>query len=88
MGKQRRTSCFRLSRAYEAVERKNGLLKSEKVTMGLNRKVWWVCEKGHEWQATVRSRVEKVTGCPVCANRRSSPRENDLKTCMPHLAAQ
>lgn len=67
---------------------RNGDLKPDQIGCGYDRKVWWICKKGHEWQATVRSRVEKATGCPVCANRRSSPGENDLKTCMPHLAAQ
>lgn len=31
-----------------------------------NRKVWWVCPKGHEWEAQVTGR-SRGQGCPVCA---------------------
>lgn len=55
--------------------------------MGSNRKVWWVCEKGHEWQATVRSRVSGA-GCPVCSNRKILPGYNDLATLHPELVKQ
>jgi len=43
----------------------NGDLTPKMVTIGSNKKVWWKCEKGHEWQATIshRSRGE---GCPKC----------------------
>jgi len=32
----------------------------------VSKKVWWICKKGHEWQATVNSRRYGV-GCPICA---------------------
>ena len=66
---------------------KNGLLKPEKVTMGSNRKVWWVCEKGHEWQATVRSRVSGA-GCPICSGREPWKGHDDLATTHPQLVKQ
>ena len=66
---------------------KNGLLKPEKVTMGSNRKIWWVCEKGHEWQAPVYSRTHG-NGCPVCSNRKILPGYNDLATLHPELVKQ
>lgn len=44
---------------------KNGTLTPNDVTSGSSRTVWWVCEKGHEWQALVYSRV-KGNGCPFC----------------------
>ena len=34
------------------------------VTTGSHRLVWWKCEKGHSWRASVRSRVSG-NGCPV-----------------------
>jgi hypothetical protein len=37
-------------------------------------KVWWRCEKGHEWQATVGNRYRGNTGCPVCWNERRKVR--------------
>ncbi len=66
---------------------KNGLLKPEKVTMGSNRKVWRVCEKGHEWQATVRSRVSGA-GCPICSGREPWKGHDDLATTHPQLVKQ
>ncbi|MCP4631028.1 MAG: zinc-ribbon domain-containing protein, partial [bacterium] len=35
---------------------KNGDLKPEGVTSCSHKKIWWLCEKGHEWQAVVDSR--------------------------------
>jgi glutaredoxin len=29
------------------------------------KKVWWLCKEGHEWQATVKSRM-KQRDCPFC----------------------
>lgn len=66
---------------------KNGSLTPQEVRPGSSRKVWWLCEKGHEWQATIASR-SSGTGCPVCANRKIIPGENDLATTHPALAAQ
>ena len=67
---------------------KNGALTPERVRPQSARLVWWRCEKGHEWQATVASRVKGKSGCPVCANRTVLPGVNDLMTAAPKLAAE
>lgn len=64
---------------------KNGVLKPSDVLSGSNRKVWWRCSKGHEWQATVSSRIEG-RGCPYCANKKVLAGFNDLATTNPNLA--
>ena len=43
----------------------------ESVMPGSKLKVWWICEKGHEWQATVISR-HYGSGCPLCNKERST----------------
>lgn len=58
------------------------------VTVGSHYKAWWICAKGHEWQAIVKSRAMSGTGCPVCTNRRLAPGENDLAVTHPDLARQ
>jgi hypothetical protein len=45
---------------------KNGNLSLRDVDSGFGEKVWWICEEGYEWQATVKSRMEGA-GCPRCA---------------------
>lgn len=65
----------------------NGTLTPEQVLPGSHKVVWWVCEKGHQWRAQIKSRVSGC-GCPVCANRAIQREENDLATQFPQLAAQ
>ncbi|MBQ3946307.1 MAG: zinc-ribbon domain-containing protein [Alphaproteobacteria bacterium] len=49
---------------------KNGDLLPSQVSKKNGRKVWWVCQYGHEWQAAIRDRVTDKTGCPKCRFRR------------------
>jgi very-short-patch-repair endonuclease len=52
---------------------RNGKLKPNMVTPGSNKKVWWICEKSHEWEASVYSRNKLGSNCPHCwAIRRRS----------------
>ena len=66
---------------------KNGRLTPDQIPPGTSRKVWWICEKGHEWQATVASRTSGY-GCPVCTGRQVLAGENDLASQFPAIAAQ
>ena len=38
---------------------------------GSHKKVWWKCSNGHEWDATLASRIRLHTGCPTCAIERT-----------------
>lgn len=58
----------------------------EDVSYGSNKKVWWVCEKGHTWQATVKNRVLAGSGCPYCEHRAVLKGYNDLQTLFPDVA--
>ena len=66
---------------------KNGSLNPINVTAGSNKKVWWRCEKGHEWQAMIKHR-NKGSGCPYCAGQRVLKGFNDLQTLNPTLAKE
>ncbi len=67
---------------------KNGDLTPDRVRPHSNRKVWWLCPKGHEYEATSgnRNRV-KGRGCPYCAGRKVL-KEESLAAVRPDLAAQ
>jgi len=65
---------------------KNGNLTPRDVTMGSGGKVWWRCEKGHEWEAAIYSRV-KGNGCPFCSGWRACV-DNCLQALNPDLAKQ
>jgi len=57
----------------------------ETLTLGSNKKVWWKCSKGHEWQAVINNRT-KGSGCPCCAGQKVIKGYNDLQTTNPTLA--
>lgn len=67
---------------------KNGKLLPEEVTAQSGKKVWWLCEKGHEWATTIESRTRYNHGCPYCAGKKVWQGFNDLVTQRPDLASQ
>ena len=67
---------------------KNGTLTPQEITFGTKRKVWWRCDKGHEWCVSVQSRTLDGTGCPVCAGRVILPGENDMASQFPKVARE
>jgi hypothetical protein len=44
---------------------KNGKSNPRNVTCDHEKQVWWLCENGHEWEATVKSRM-RGDRCPFC----------------------
>ena len=67
---------------------KNGQLKPNHVTFGSGRKVWWLCENGHEWQAAINNRTSNNRGCPYCTGEKALIGVNDLLTINPALASE
>ncbi len=67
--------------------KKNNELTPIDVMANSNKKVWWMCSKGHEWQATINKR-NHGRGCPFCANKKILQGYNDLITINPNLASE
>ena len=72
--------------AKEWNHNKNGNLKPSEVTYSSGKKAWWLCDKGHEWEAKISNRT-KGQQCPYCSGRRVS-NENCLATLRPDLALE
>ena len=66
---------------------KNDNCSPEQFMKGSHKKVWWICNKGHEWSAVIKSRASGV-GCPYCANKKVLKGFNDLETTHPELAKE
>lgn len=60
-------------------------LTPEMVTAGSSKKVWWRGACGHEWQALVKNRAGKGSGCPICSKNLIVPGENDLMSKAPDI---
>jgi len=56
----------KLSKQWHTI--KNRELTPKDVVAGSVKKVWWKCEKGHEWEAQVNNRTNG-RGCPYCCNK-------------------
>ena len=66
------------------VEKNDGVLP-ENVVAGGGKKVWWCCDKGHEWKAAIYSRISG-RGCPYCSNKKLLPGYNDFATVYPDFS--
>ena len=62
---------------------KNGNLTPKDVIATTHRKVWWQCEKGHEFIQSVDLRTTRNQGCPICNNQKILVGYNDLATTYP-----
>jgi len=47
---------------------KNGKLTPRNVFPNTNKKVWWMCKKGHEFESEIKNR-NRGSGCPYCSER-------------------
>ena len=65
---------------------KNAALKPNMVYAGTNKKVWWICKNGHEYDVAILARTYG-SGCPYCANKKILPGYNDLKTTHSEIVA-
>lgn len=43
-------------------------IKPTEVSIGSNKKVWWVCARGHRWQANINDR-KRGNGCAICSRK-------------------
>lgn len=62
-------------------------LKPSQVTAYANKKVWWRCEKDHEWYTLISTR-SNGSKCPYCSGIKLLKGFNDLATLHPHLSAE
>ena len=67
---------------------KNGGLKPSDVLPGSEKRVWWICPKGHSYDTLVAVRAKMNCGCPVCSNKRIQAGYNDLATLHPELVEE
>lgn len=79
--------CFPiLMREWDYV--KNDEIDPLEITYGSAKKVWWICERGHEWKAVIKKRTLRGDGCPYCNGKRPISGENDFATLYPEIAKQ
>ena len=67
---------------------KNSSLSPFEVTRGSRKKVWWICNKGHEWMSSIQNRAIMNHNCPYCSNQRVLIGYNDLATTNPKLVKE
>jgi DNA-directed RNA polymerase subunit RPC12/RpoP len=65
---------------------KNSGLTPYQILPKSNKKVWWKCSQGHEWQVVIYHRTSG-SGCPYCAGQRAT-KENNLVKRNPELAEE
>lgn len=66
---------------------KNLPLEPNMISPGSHKKYIWVDKLGHEWIASVKSRVQG-SGCPYCSHNIVLPGFNDLESRFPEIAAE
>ena len=67
---------------------RNGDLTPNDCNHGSVKKVWWLCPKGHSYEADPNHRTAKnPRGCPYCSGRRASD-ENNLLALFPDTAKE
>ena len=67
--------------------KKNTEFNLDTLTLGSNKKIWWICSNGHEWESTINNR-KNGNSCPYCSNRKVLIGYNDLETTNPEISEE
>ncbi len=65
---------------------KNGNLTPDDVTASSEKRIWWVCPKGHSYSAIPSNRIRLNSGCPYCSGKKVLAGFNDLQSQYPEIA--
>ena len=65
---------------------KNSPLSPSEVSAGSEKKIWWICPKGHSYNAMPFNRTKQKSGCPICAGKIVLAGFNDLESQYPEVA--
>ncbi|TVQ20690.1 MAG: hypothetical protein EA382_14660 [Spirochaetaceae bacterium] len=87
-----RTKPESLATRHRAIARewhptRNGSLSPRDIARASGASVWWMCRRGHEWEAAVYSRTLGGNGCPYCAGKRAG-KDNSLHARFPKVARE
>ena len=83
---QKSLATLNIKVAKEWNYKKNYPLTPESFSVASNTKVWWKCNKNHEWEAKISNRTVG-RNCPYCSNYKVS-KENNLKFSFPEIAKE
>ena len=64
----------------------NGNLNPRNLEVVYPQKVWWLCNQGHEWQATIKNRISN-NDCPIC-EKEGINKEADIGLSIPMVGIQ
>lgn len=56
--------------ANQWLPQKNSLTPHE-VACNSHKKVWWLCSKGHEYEAIIKNKHKRGDGCPYCSGHKT-----------------
>lgn len=59
-------------------DKSKNILKPDNLTIGSSKKVWWICNKNHSWQAAVKNVVRNKHFYPYCSHQKLLSGFNDL----------
>lgn len=54
------------------------------ISQGSAKKVFWGCDKNHSYLSAINSRTNMDSGCPYCAGKKATPK-NNLLICFPEI---
>ena len=60
----------------------------DEISTGSNKVVWWKCNEGHEWRASVIARTQHRNKCPYCEDNKVLEGYNDILTLYPELCEE
>jgi hypothetical protein len=66
---------------------KNNELNPKQVASKTKKKVWWLCPKGHSYEAAIQSRTASKSGCSYCSGKKVG-NENSFLILFPEIAKE
>ena len=64
---------------------KKNKISIDNISYGSDKKVWWVCDKGHSFEQRVNKRTLSGNKCPYCSGNKILSGFNDISTTHPGL---